>query len=144
MVKSKRFEPIADLARNSEREAAKALGQALQQLQQEQQQLEQLIGYRADYRRRLNDSASQGMSVQTVNEFREFITKLSLAIEQQQQTIEVCRQVLEEKKSFWFSKRGRSKALDAVLDKYIKNEQQLLEKREQRELDDRNNRPKSE
>jgi len=144
MEKSKRFEPIADLARNSEREAAKALGQALQQLEQEQQQLEQLIGYRADYRRRLNDSASQGMSVQTVNEFREFITKLSLAIEQQQQTLEICRQVLEEKKRFWFAKRGRSKALDAVLDKYIKNEQQLLERREQRELDDRNNRPKSE
>ena len=33
MVKSKRFEPIANLARDSEREAAKALGSALKNLE---------------------------------------------------------------------------------------------------------------
>lgn len=141
MVKSKRIEPIADLARNSEREAAKALGQVLQQLDQQQAQLQLLFGYQAEYQRRLNDSASQGMNAQALNEYREFIAKLSLAIEQQEQAVEQARRELDEKKRYWFAKRGRSKALDAVLDRYIKHERQALEKKEQRDHDDRNNRP---
>ncbi len=144
MVKSKRIEPIADLARNSEREAAKALGQVLQQLDQQQAQLQLLFGYQAEYQRRLNDSASQGMNAQALNEYREFIAKLSLAIEQQEQAVEQARRELDEKKRYWFAKRGRSKALDAVLDRYIKHERQALEKKEQREHDDRNNRSNSE
>lgn len=144
MVKSKRIEPIADLARNSEREAARALGRALQQLDQQQAQLQQLFGYKAEYQRRLNDSASQGMNAQALNEYREFIGKLSLAIEQQEQGVARARQELEKKKQFWFAKRGRSKALDAVLDRYIKHERRALEKKEQRDHDDRNNRSNSE
>jgi flagellar FliJ protein len=143
MVKSKRFEPIASLARDSEREAAKALGNALCHLDEQVQRMEQLIAYRADYNQRLNASGSNGMKGQQLNEYLSFLSKLSTAIEQQELAIKQARQELEEKKRFWFARRGRSKALDAVLDKYIQNERKQLEKREQRELDDRNNRPKS-
>jgi len=142
MVKSKRFEPIANLARNSEREAATALGSALQNLDEQVEQLANLIRYQTDYNQRLNSSASAGMNAQKLNEYIEFLAKLSTAIEQQQQTIVHARQVLEEKKLFWFSKRGRSRALDSVLDRYLQDEAKQLDKREQRELDDRNNRTK--
>ena len=143
MVKSKRFEPIAMLARDSEREAAKALGNALRHLDEQVQRMEQLKSYRSDYNQRLNASGSHGMKGQQLNEYLSFLSKLSTAIEQQELAIHQARQALEEKKRFWFARRGRSKALDAVLDKYIQNERKQLEKREQRELDDRNNRPKS-
>lgn len=143
MGKSKRMGPIADLARESERAAAKALGQALKQVEEAEQQLQQLLEYQADYQRRLSESASQGMNAQTLLEYREFITKLGLAIEQQEQVVARARSELGERKRYWFAKRGRSKALDAVLDKYIKDEQKALERREQLEHDDRNNRPRS-
>lgn len=142
MVKSKRFEPIANLARDSEREAAKALGNALQYLNAQVEQLDNLIRYKADYNQRLNSTASTGMNAQKLNEYIGFLTKLAAAIEQQQQTIELAKQALEQKKQFWFSKRGRSKALDSVLDRYVQDEAKQFEKREQRELDDRNNRAK--
>jgi len=145
MVKSKRFEPIATLARNSEREAAKVLGSALKNLDDQIEQLASLIRYQADYNQRLKSSASSsaGMNAQKLNEYIEFLAKLSTAIERQEQTIEHARQILEEKKQFWFSKRGRSKALDSVLERYVQDEAKQLEKREQRDLDDRNNRIKN-
>ena len=143
MVKSKRFEPIATLARNSEREAAKVLGSALKNLDDQIEQLASLISYQADYNQRLSSSASAGMNAQKLNEYIEFLAKLSTAIERQEQTIEHAKQMLEEKKQFWFSKRGRSKALDSVLERYVQDEAKQLEKREQRDLDDRNNRIKN-
>lgn len=142
MVKSKRFEPIANLARDSEREAAKALGGALKNLDDQVEQLDNLMRYQADYNQRLNSDASTGMNAQKMNEYIEFLSKLSIAIERQEQVIEHAKQALEEKKLFWFSKRGRSKALDSVLERYVQDEAKQLDKREQNELDDRNNRTK--
>lgn len=141
MAKSKRLEPIVNLARNSERDAVKALGDALQTLNSQIERLDQLIDYKAEYAERLNSSGSKGINVQQLNEYREFIDKLTLAIEQQEQIVDQARQTLDEKKRFWFAKRGRSKALDAVLDRYLENEQKQLDKKEQNEIDDRNNRP---
>ncbi len=142
MVKSKRFEPIANLARDSEREAAKALGSALKNLQDQVDQLDNLMRYQEDYNQRLNYSASMGISAQELNEYIEFLSKLATAIEGQEQAVEQAKQALQEKKLFWFSKRGRSKALDSVLERYVQDEAKQLDKREQHELDDRNNRTK--
>ncbi len=142
MVKSKRFEPIANLARDSEREAAKALGSALKNLQDQVDQLDNLMRYQEDYNQRLNYSASMGISAQELNEYIEFLSKLATAIEGQEQAVEQAKQALQEKKLFWFSKRGRSKALDSVLERYVQDEAKQLDKREQHELDDRNSRTK--
>lgn len=141
MEKSKRIEPIVNLAKNSEREAVKALGDALQVLNSQTERLNQLIAYKAEYAERLSLSGGKGINVQQLNEYREFIDKLTLAIDQQTQAVSQARQTLDDKKRFWFAKRGRSKALDAVLDRYLDDEQHQLEKKEQNEIDDRNNRP---
>ena len=143
MVKSKRIEPIVNMAHDSEREAAKALGDALQAYEGSVQQLHQLQQYRQEYHDKLSSSGGVGMNAQSLVEFRSFIAKLGLAIDQQQEAVEQARLALEEKKQFWFGRRGRSKALDKVLDKHLLREQQQQNKREQRELDDYNSRPKS-
>jgi flagellar FliJ protein len=137
MVNSKRFKPIADLARDSEREAAKALGAALQRLNDSKEQLQQLYSYREEYAQRLQQTGQQGMSAQKLNEYRHFITKVNAAIESQTAVVEQTQAALEEKKKFWFAKRGRSKAMDSVLDHYLEDERKQLDKREQREQDDR-------
>jgi flagellar FliJ protein len=140
MVKSKRFQPIVDLAHNAEREAAKALGTALQRLNDSQEQLRQLHAYREEYAQRLQQLGNQGMSGQERNEYRQFIIKIGAAIESQTALVAQLESVLEEKKQFWFSRRGRSQALDSVLDHYLESERKLLDRREQREQDDRSGR----
>lgn len=137
MVKSKRFQPIADLARDAERDAAKALGTALQQLEEGRRQLQQLQGYHDEYLRRLQQLGQQGINGQQLNEYRHFMRNLDNAIEAQKGAVAQAERVLEERKKFWFSKRGRSKALDSVLERYLESEQHQRDKREQREQDDR-------
>lgn len=140
MEKSKRIEPIVNLAKSSEKEAVKALGEALQVLNSQTEQLNQLIGYKAEYAERLSLSGGKGINVQQLNEYRSFIDKLTLAIDQQSQVVNQAKENLDAKKRFWFAKRGRSKALDAVLDRYLEDELHQLEKKEQSEIDDLNNR----
>ncbi len=137
MDNSKRFKPVVDLAHESERQAARALGIALKKLHESKEQLDQLNGYRQEYTQRLQQAGSHGMNGQQLNEYHVFMAKIDAAITSQKTTIEKMQTLLEEKKKFWFSKRGRSKALDSVLDNYLKKEQVKIEKRDQRELDDR-------
>ncbi len=137
MVRSKRFKPIVNLAHNTEREAAKALGDALNRLAQSEQQLNQLYAYREEYHEKFNVSGSQGMTAQQMNEYRHFIEKITDAIDKQKKVIEQARIHLTEKKNFWFAKRGRSKALDNVLERYLKEEARQQERRLQKEIDDR-------
>jgi len=143
MVKSKRIEPIVNMAHDSEREAAKALGDALQLLDKSVQQLDQLKGYREEYHQRLTSSGEAGMNAQTMNEFRSFIAKLTQAIQQQEAVVEQAQRHLEAKKQYWFARRGHSKALDTVLDRYLQREQRQERKREQRELDEHSSRLKA-
>ena len=137
MVRSKRFKSIVKLAQNTEREAAKALGRALQQLNSNIEQFEQLLVYRDEYSKKLMDAGNNGISRNQFSEFRAFIYKINQAIEKQELVIEESKQELENKKSYWFAKRGHSKALDMVLDGYLEDEKKQAEKREQREIDDR-------
>ncbi|MFC1750161.1 flagellar export protein FliJ [Pseudomonadota bacterium] len=137
MARSKRIKPIVSMAHNLEREAARALGEALAYLDENVKQLNLLFTYREEYNQKLQASGSQGMSGQELNEYRQFIKKIADAIENQQKAIDQAKQNLEEKKQFWFAKRGRSKALDKVLDRYLDDERRQQEKRLQKELDDR-------
>ena len=137
MARSKRFKSLVKLAQNTEREAAKALGRALQQLSANIEQLEQLFTYRDEYSKKLTDVGNNGISRNQFSEFREFIYKINQAIEKQELVIEESKQELENRKSYWFAKRGHSKALDMVLDSYLDDERKQAEKREQREIDDR-------
>ncbi len=137
MARSKRFKPIVKLAQNSERDAAKALGEALKRLNDNVHQLHQLHLYQEEYHQRLHSDGSQGMSAQQMNEYRGFLAKITAAIESQEKAIETAKLELEEKKQFWFAKRGRSKALDKVLDRYVEEESRQQERRLQKEIDDR-------
>lgn len=140
MVKSKRFKPIVELAHDSEREAAKALGAALKRLNEGREQLRQLHAYREEYAQRLQQTGSAGMSGQQLHEYRHFLAKIDTAIESQGGVVTQMQEALEEKKQFWFARRGRSRALDSVLDHYLEQERAQLDKREQREQDDRSGR----
>ena len=136
MKKSKRIKPVVDLAHHHERDAAKILGQALTEVNRHEQQLVQLKQYQDEYAERFNAAGQVGESISKLNDFLAFLTKIKGAVKAQEQAVEAARSVLEEKKQFWFSKRGRSKALDGVLDKYVKEERELVAKKEQKEQDD--------
>ena len=137
MENSKRFKPIVNLAHDSEHQAARILGVTLKKLNESKAQLEQLTSYLQEYTQRLQQEGSHGMSGQQLNEYRGFMAKIDAAIISQKKTVQNLQVILDEKKKIWFSKRGRSKALDTILDSYLEKEQVKIDKRDQREQDDR-------
>lgn len=140
MKKSKRFEKIVDLAHDNERKAAEALGIALNKLEQAMHRLDDLRRYQNEYMAQFNLSGQNGMTSTRAVDYHLFLEKLRYAMSQQERVIDQAKNEWERSKAYWFAQRGRSKAMDNVLARYIADERKLQEKREQREVDERNNR----
>ncbi|MBI3771267.1 MAG: flagellar export protein FliJ [Gammaproteobacteria bacterium] len=140
MKKSKRFTPIVDLAHDAERKAAESLGASLKKYEQAINRLSDLKQYHNEYVRQFSLVGKTGMPSAKAVDYRLFLEKLKQAIEQQEKSIEQALLDLDRSKAFWFSQRGRSKALDNVLARYVADERKIQEKREQIEQDERNSR----
>jgi flagellar FliJ protein len=138
MKKSKRFMPVVDLAHDAERKAAEALGSCLRKHEQSLIKLDDLRRYHKEYILQFSLIGQSGISSTKAVDYRLFLDKLKQAIEQQEKMLEQVQVDLENSKAFWFAQRGRSKALDNVLTRYIADERKMQEKREQIEQDERN------
>ncbi|OOZ42128.1 flagellar export protein FliJ [Solemya pervernicosa gill symbiont] len=136
MVRSKRMRPVADIAENREREAAKRFGQSQNAVNEQKQRLEELLQYRLDYQQQFDQRAGSGMSVAMMQDFRRFINQLNDAIKHQQRQIEQYQRNCDLSRSEWLSKRTHSQAIDKVVGRYRKHEQRRESQREQHESDE--------
>lgn len=137
MKKSKRFKPVIKIAKGREDEAARALGEYRKVVDQHQAKLIELRHYHEEYTLRLNESGRSGMHIAQINDYRSFISRLAVAIEQQEALLVECQQQLDEKNRAWLQTRARHQALDKVSDHYQQQERQESEKKAQAESDER-------
>ncbi len=140
MRSSRRLQPVANLAKQSERSAARQHGDVLREFQQQQQQLEELIKYRNQYVEQFQQAGKAGLSIVQVRDYQLFLSRLDQAIAQQRQLVQQHQAASQQTQSNWMDKRGKSKMIDKVVENRELAEKQALEKREQRELEDRPNR----
>ena len=144
MNRSRQFKPVVDHAQQLEKEAAQALGEANRQVSAAVAQLAQLRGYRQEYLDHYRAMGEQGgVDPGRLRDYQAFLAKLNNAMAQQNEAIDAAKQQREEVRRFWLAKRGRSKALDGVLKRYIEEEAYAETRKEQREIDDRS-RPREE
>ncbi len=73
---------LRELAQNAAEKAASRLAQIQQSHQQMEQQLTALMNYQDEYRTRLNNTLSSGMSCSTWQNYQQFMKTLEMAIEQ--------------------------------------------------------------
>ena len=138
MIKhSKKLQPVANLAKQNERSAARQHGSVLRELEQQENQLNELIAYRDQYLKTFKTSCESGLSVVQMQDYRIFLLRLDDAIQQQQQNVSNGRQNCESSKTKWVDKRNRSKMINKVVNNRQQIEEQELNKREQREVEDR-------
>ncbi len=137
MRSSKRLQPVANLAKQTERNAARQHGDVLREFQQQQQQLEELIKYRNQYVEQFQQAGKAGLSIVQLRDYQLFLSRLDQAIAQQRQQVQQHQAVSQQSRANWMDKRGKSKMIDKVVEGREQAEQQSLEKREQRELEDR-------
>lgn len=137
MTRSKKLQPVADLAKQNERTAARHHGTVLRELEQHENQLNELLNYRDQYLNALKTAGQTGLSAIQLQDYRLFLRRLDDAIKQQQLNVNTERQNCESSQNKWMDKRNRSKMINKVVNNRKKIEEQDAGKREQREIEDR-------
>ena len=135
MMRSKRFEPIREIAATSAQDLSLAMADAGRRVAELERQLEQVKTYRDEYAR---DSAQTGTAIDAVRlqNFRSFLDRLGEALRQKQQALDAARLEYEKRRALWSEKRVEAESLGRAVDRFRKEEQHLADRREQREGDD--------
>ncbi len=137
MTSSARLKPVHGFAERKEQDAARVFGESQEKLKSEADKLEQLRHYRREYMERFHSAAREGIQARRVLEYQAFIAKLDEAIGEQEQVLGYAREGNERAKSQWMEKQSRSKALGKVVEHHQVRERKAMDKREQREQDER-------
>ncbi len=134
-MRSKRFEPIQDIAATSATDLSRAMGEAGRRVAELERQLDQLKSYRDDYTR--NSVEGRGtMDAVRLQNYRSFLERLGEAMRQQVGKLDAARAEYEKRRAQWSEKRIEAESLTRVIDRFRKEEQHSADQREQREGDD--------
>jgi len=135
MMKSKRFEPIREIASNSADDLSRAMAEAARKVAEIERQIQQLQSYRDDYMRKSGQGAAAVDAVKLQN-YRSFLDRLGDALRQQMKSLELARVEYEKRRLAWSAKRIEAESLGRAVDRFRKEEQHAADRREQREVDD--------
>jgi flagellar FliJ protein len=135
MMKSKRFEPIREIASNSADDLSRAMAEAARKVADIERQIQQLQSYRDDYLRKSGQGTAAVDAVKLQN-YRSFLDRLGDALRQQMKSLELARVEYEKRRSAWSAKRIEAESLGRAVDRFRKEEQHAADRREQREVDD--------
>ena len=134
-MKSKRFEPIREVAANSAAALSRAMVEAERRVAELEQQMERLKTYRDEYARDSAQSAGSMDAVRLQN-YRAFLERLSEAVRLQTQSLGCARAEYESRRAQWSAKRVEAESLGRVIDRFRAEERQSADRREQRDGDE--------
>ncbi|OOZ36998.1 flagellar export protein FliJ [Solemya velesiana gill symbiont] len=140
MTASKRLLPVKRIAESRERKAAKRFGDSKRHVHEQEAKLEELKRYHQEYLERFQETSRNGISTAQLIEYRAFLEKLELAIREQTRIVELSQNECTSRKQEWQKKHVRTQVLGKAVDRMRSAEQKVEEGREQKELDDRNQR----
>ena len=133
-MKSKRFEPIRDIASTSAKDLSRAMGEAGRKVAELEGKVEQLQSYRDDYVR--NSQSPATIDAVKLQNYRTFLDRLGDALRQQLESLVIARAEYDKRRALWSEKRIEAESLGRVVDRFRKEERHDADQREQREGDD--------
>jgi flagellar protein FliJ len=135
MTKSKRFEPIQEIAATSARDLSRAMGEAGRKVAELESQLKQLQTYRDEYVRTSTQSTGTIDAVKLQN-YRSFLDRIGEAMRQNLKSLDGARAEYERRRALWSEKRIEAESLGLAVDRFRKEERRAADRREQHEGDD--------
>jgi flagellar FliJ protein len=141
VTRSSRLEPFARLAEQRQQGAARSLQESHAELSRYRGRLDDLIAYRAEYLGRLDKVCLSGGSAEHIKRFMSFLARLDEAIGELQAVIRLSEQRCERCRDEWLATRARFRALDEVITRFRGEEERHRLRREQRDADERAQRP---
>jgi flagellar export protein FliJ len=137
MMKSKRFEPIREIASTSAKDLSRAMGDAGRKVADLERQLEQLKCYRDEYVRNSTQTAGAAViDAVKLQNYRTFLDRLGEALRQHLKTLDNARLEYEKRRALWSEKRIEAESLGRAVERFRKEEQRAADQREQREGDE--------
>src|ERR1700719_4556815 len=133
MMKSKRFEPIREIAATSAKDLSRAMGEAARKVADLERQFEQLQSYRDEYVR--NSQSPAAIDAVRLQNYRSFLDRLGDALRQHLKSLDVARKEFDKRRAQWSEKRVEAETLSRVVDRFRREEQHAANRREQREGD---------
>lgn len=127
---------VAAVAKITEQKTAKALTLGQQSYQHKLDQLGQLQSFKQEYEVKLSSMGINGIDARQLQDYRLFLSKLNLAINQQVEDLQVSEKKLDTLRDGWLSESRRKTALDHLVDAGHKKQIQAMEKAEQKQSDE--------
>ncbi|GLQ47381.1 hypothetical protein GCM10007862_24320 [Dyella lipolytica] len=130
--RSDRLQPAVDQAQRRQKDALQRMAEHQQKLANAEQQWEELKRYRQDYS--LGDG---GLTVSALLNRQQFVERIDQAILQQGRLIERLQRQVDAARERWLQAHARENALDTVVERFRKQEQQHEQRLEQADVDER-------
>lgn len=139
MSRTRKLDPVIDMARKTTESELIKLAEQNALLQREQNQLDDLMQYRDEYLARFRQGDPMQMSAKKALDLRGFLAQLDQAIQAQQLQVNQSQQVVNRQQQNWLQARNKEQALDSLMARYRADEERKQQKREQRDNDEHTN-----
>ncbi len=136
MTRSKRMQPVKQVADNREQAAVRRLGESQQRLGLQEARLEELYTYREQYARAFAEQGGHGIDAARLRDYRVFLARLNEAIRQQEALIAQARNQHRQTREAWVETRSHHQAVDKLLERFRADERRRQARREQAESDE--------
>ena len=135
--RSERLKTVLKLAQLRQQQAAERLGEMTRNAQAQELQADQLKHYQLDYREHFKALGDNGASPSQLRNFQGFYRNLEQAIDTQGERALLARDQREVARQQWQRQYAREKNLQKLVERRILEEELQLDKKLQREQDDR-------
>jgi flagellar protein FliJ len=137
MKRTARMGPVRKLLSNGERDRARDLAAAQKKLLAAEERLQELTRYHADYVASFQRRGKEGQNVATLRDFQAFLSRLLVAVSQQEQIVGQARAEMAGFSKQWQRAAQKSKAVENVVERWQGEERRSQDRKEQIETDER-------
>jgi len=141
MTRSKRMAPAGRVIDERERQQAEQLAAVEKRVAEHEAKLAELERYHADYARDFAAKAGQGTDAAGLRDYQVFLARLSQAIQQQTQLLVRVRLERDAVGQRWQQAAQHAKAVGNVMQRWRAEEHYAEARRDQRDSDERAQRP---
>lgn len=136
MSQLRSLDTLIDLATEQRDAAAVTLGRLHGDRAEVQAQLDALYSYRDEYRQQLENAMRAGLSMTCLENYKQFLTALDAAIEQQRNHLEHSDARLDQGRHEWQSRQKKLKSFDTLAQRRQTALDRHETQREQNQIDD--------
>ena len=136
MRRSKRLEPVGELAEEEERECAAKVASIQARLEDAQRRDAELKRYLVEYQSMFQQRAAAGIGVSGLRDYQTFLARLNDAVRHQDGVIAQLESDCAQSRVAWLAAAARKNAVSKVIANARTEDQKLEDRRDQKESDE--------